>query len=148
MREAEKNNREVLTQKYGRQSMLSEQDYPAPSPRMFQESDRNNNNKDAQSSDERIKAEAQKTLTGDPYLDAHNLIIEVREGIVTLKGSVHESSMSHRAEECIQKITGIGIKDIDNQIVVQKVNRSTGREREEGQQTPLSKMGLEPKPQT
>jgi len=58
--------------------------------------------------DERIEDEAHDRLTDDPWLDASNIEVEVKNGEVTLNGSVDNREAKHRAERLIEDISGVG----------------------------------------
>jgi osmotically-inducible protein OsmY len=50
-------------------------------------------------SDERIREMICERLTDDPYVDASEVSIEVRDGVITLSGDVPERRMKHRVED-------------------------------------------------
>lgn len=68
-------------------------------------------------SDERIREDLNERLTDSDDVDASNLTVEVSNGIATLKGSVDERWMKHRAEDLAESCSGV--RDVDNQIRVQ-----------------------------
>ena len=70
-------------------------------------------------SDERIKEDICDELSSDPECDAGDVEIEVKEGMVTLSGTVPSRKMKHRAEDIADEARGV--KDVDNRI------RVTGR---------------------
>lgn len=78
-------------------------------------------------SDERIMEDVCETLTRHGEVDAREIEIEVREGVVTLTGTVHDRRMKRTAEDAIEDIPGV--QDIHNQLRVQPFNQS-------GQQNP------------
>lgn len=67
-------------------------------------------------SDERIHEQVCDALTMDPYIDAREIEVAVKDGIVTLSGKVDHRSTKRRAEDCIENLPGI--RDIDNNITV------------------------------
>jgi osmotically-inducible protein OsmY len=69
-------------------------------------------------SDERIKEEISDILTRDQNVDASEIEIEVKDGEVTLTGTVTERRMKHHAEDLIEKCSGV--KDVTNNLRVQK----------------------------
>lgn len=58
-------------------------------------------------SDERISDEAHERLTDDPYVDASNINVSVSGGEVTLSGTVENREAKHRAERCVEDISGV-----------------------------------------
>lgn len=69
-------------------------------------------------SDERIREDVSEQLTRDPWVDATEIEIEVREGEITLTGVVHTRDEKRRAEDAIERVSGV--RDIHNQIRVQQ----------------------------
>jgi len=57
--------------------------------------------------DERINDEVHDRLTYDPWLDASNVEVAVKDGEVTLSGSVDNREAKHRAERLIEDIPGV-----------------------------------------
>jgi osmotically-inducible protein OsmY len=74
-------------------------------------------------SDDRIKEEVCECLTDDASIDASNISIEVKDGIVTLTGSVDDRNMKHRAEDLAEDISGV--KDVENRLSVQASARTS-----------------------
>lgn len=70
-------------------------------------------------SDERIKEDICDELSSDPGCNAEDIEIEVKDGMVTLSGTVPSRKMKHRAEDIADAARGV--KDVDNRI------RVTGR---------------------
>jgi len=58
-------------------------------------------------SDERINDDAHQRLTDDPWLDASNVNVSVSGGEVTLSGTVANREAKHRAERCVEDISGV-----------------------------------------
>ncbi|WP_309092932.1 BON domain-containing protein [Phenylobacterium sp.] len=58
-------------------------------------------------SDERISDDAHQRLTDDPWLDASNINVSVSGGEVTLSGTVENREAKHRAERCVEEISGV-----------------------------------------
>jgi len=81
-------------------------------------------------SDERIKEEISDVLTRDANVDASEIEIEVKDGEVTLTGTVTERRMKHHAEDLVEKC--MGVKDVTNNLRVQK--ESQRGQREEGRE--------------
>lgn len=63
--------------------------------------------KDYKRSDERISDDAHQQLTDDPWLDASNINVSVSGGEVTLSGTVDSREAKHRAERCVEDISGV-----------------------------------------
>ncbi|HLU07300.1 MAG TPA: BON domain-containing protein [Woeseiaceae bacterium] len=70
-------------------------------------------------SDERIKEDICDELSSDRQCNAEDIEIEVKDGMVTLSGTVPSRKMKHRAEDIADAARGV--KDVDNRI------RVTGR---------------------
>jgi len=58
-------------------------------------------------SDQRISDDAHDVLTDDPYLDASEIVVTVSNGEVTLAGVVADREAKHRAERCVERISGV-----------------------------------------
>jgi osmotically-inducible protein OsmY len=71
-----------------------------------------------QKSDERIKDEVCERLTRDPYVDASDFEVEVKDGEVTLVGTVVDRRQKRWAEDIIEAVPGV--RDIHNRIRVQR----------------------------
>ena len=69
-----------------------------------------------QRSDERLKEDISERLMSAAYVDASEVSVEVKDGKVTLEGSVHERRMKHCIEDIVDDC--MGVKDIDNRIRV------------------------------
>ena len=72
-------------------------------------------------SDEDVQAAVNEALTDDAMLDPTNVIVSVRDGVVTLEGSVVNDASRSRAEECAMSVHGAhrcdnNIKVISDQI--------------------------------
>lgn len=78
-------------------------------------------------SDERIKEDICDELSSDSECDAEDIEIEVKEGMVSLSGSVPSRKMKHRAEDIADAARGV--KDVDNRIrVTGRIGRSRDAE--------------------
>lgn len=75
-------------------------------------------------SDERIREDLNERLTEAWDLDASGLTVEVANGVATLAGSVPERWMKHRAEDLADGC--IGVRDVQNRIVVAATAGTTG----------------------
>ena len=65
-------------------------------------------------SDDRIGDDVCQLLTDDPHVDASNIEVKVRDGEVTLGGTVHSRRAKRHAEDLIESIAGV--KEIHNQL--------------------------------
>ncbi len=70
-----------------------------------------------QRSDERVKEEVCDILTRDHDVDASDIEVQVHNGEVTLSGMVSDRNQKRRAEDVIERMSGV--KEIHNQIRVQ-----------------------------
>lgn len=72
-------------------------------------------------SDERIREDVCDCLTDDARIDASNMEITVKEGEVTLSGTVTSRSDKRRAEDLVDEISGV--KDVHNALRVASESR-------------------------
>jgi osmotically-inducible protein OsmY len=72
-------------------------------------------------SDERILEDACDALTDDRSVDARNVEVSVLSGEVTLDGTVSSREQKRRAEDCVDRLSGV--KNVQNNLRVQE--RST-----------------------
>jgi osmotically-inducible protein OsmY len=89
-----------------------------------------------QRSDERIREEIADNLMRHPQIDASEIEIEVREGMVTLKGTVDDRQVKYMLEDEVEGV--LGVKDVTNQVRVQKESKSSGSHMGEGTQSGMS----------
>lgn len=59
-------------------------------------------------SDERIREEIHERLTDDSWLDASDIEVTVFEGDVTLDGKVRTRADKRRAEDIVERVSGVG----------------------------------------
>lgn len=69
-------------------------------------------------SDERIREDLCERLADDPWVDASDITVEVKNGLVTLSGSVGERHVKHRAEDIADRCSGV--KEVENRLSVQR----------------------------
>jgi hypothetical protein len=69
-----------------------------------------------QRSDDRIRDEICDCMTDDPLLDASEIEVDVKQGEVTLCGSVNSRDQKRRAEDVAERISGV--RDVTNQLRV------------------------------
>jgi hypothetical protein len=67
-------------------------------------------------SDERIREDVCEHLSYHPYVDASDIEVTVRDGEVTLSGTVDARMAKRAAEECCDQVRGV--KDVHNQLRV------------------------------
>jgi len=73
-------------------------------------------------SDERITEDINEKLSDDDLLDATGLNVEVKQGVVTLTGTVEQRWMKHMAEDIAERCSGV--KDVENNIRVSRMEQS------------------------
>jgi osmotically-inducible protein OsmY len=72
-------------------------------------------------SDERIKEDVNDRLTDHPYLDASDIEVSVKDGEVTLSGSVNDRQDKRLAEDMVESISGV--KNVQNNLRVSENRR-------------------------
>lgn len=81
-------------------------------------------------SDERIKEDVNDRLTDDPHIDASDIEVDVKNGEVTLTGTVENRFAKRHAEDLAERISGV--RDVENRIKIranqQSGNRGYGNE--------------------
>jgi osmotically-inducible protein OsmY len=75
-------------------------------------------------SDERIREDVCDFLTDDPQIDASNVEVTVKECEVTLAGQVNSREEKRRAEDLIERISGV--KEITNNLRVAQQQAQSG----------------------
>lgn len=71
-------------------------------------------------SDERIEEDVCEALARDQYIDASEIVVAVKDGLVMLSGSVDNREDRFEAEMLVENI--LGVEDIENNIRVMKQN--------------------------
>lgn len=104
-----------------------------------QQSHRGKGPKGYERSPERLKEDLCERLSDADDVDASEISISVKDGIVTLEGTVPERQMKYRAEDIVERCQGV--KDVENRLKVQGAlgqNRPSGQEGQQagGQQAP------------
>lgn len=84
--------------------------------RQRSESQRGRGPKNYTRSDERIREEISECLADDYAIDASDIEIEVKNGVVTLSGSVDARQLKLRAEDIADHCSGV--KDVQNRLTV------------------------------
>lgn len=67
-------------------------------------------------SDDRLHDEVRMKLAGDRDLGSSSFDVDVKDGVVIIKGTVAKPKLKEKAEKMAKKIKGV--KSVDNQIVV------------------------------
>lgn len=75
-------------------------------------------------SDERIREDVSDRLTDDPWLDASNVEVAVRECEVVLSGTVSTRQDKRRAENLVEAVSGV--KNVANNLRVENWHGETG----------------------
>ncbi|MBI3849546.1 MAG: BON domain-containing protein [Verrucomicrobia bacterium] len=70
----------------------------------------------ATETDNRIEASAKKSHVFKTYLQGDSIALHSKDGVVTLKGTVAESSHRSLAEDTVESLPGV--KSVDNQLIV------------------------------
>jgi hypothetical protein len=68
--------------------------------------------------DERIREDVCDRLSMDDDIDASEIEVRVKDGEVTLEGTVPTRSMKHQAEDLVENLSGV--KDVHNSLRVMK----------------------------
>lgn len=76
-------------------------------------------------SDERIYEEICEILTLDPDIDASEIEVEVKDGVVTLRGLVETKTLRGYAEDAIEHV--FGVNEVHNLIEVPEHSRDQRR---------------------
>jgi len=69
-------------------------------------------------SDDRIREDVCDRLSDDDIVDASEISVQVKDGEVTLEGSVTDRHMKHRAEDIIEEVSGV--RDVNNRLRTKK----------------------------
>lgn len=94
--------------------------------------------KNWQRSDDRIREEVNERLTDHPEIDATEIDVQVKNGEVTLTGTVDERRAKRLAEDIAEEISGV--KEVHNQLRVQS-GSTTGSQRQQGTEMAHSASG-------
>lgn len=74
--------------------------------------------------DDRIKEMACEALTDSWNVDATDIEVLVKDGVLTLSGTVKTREEKYEAEECVENIAGV--TDLHNLLRVQQIEQSPG----------------------
>ena len=72
-------------------------------------------------SDQQIMEDACQRLERDGEIDASDIEVTVEEGVIRLRGTVHDRKTKRHAEECVESI--YGARDVMNELRVSQENR-------------------------
>lgn len=75
-------------------------------------------------SDERIQEDICERLSDDHEIDASDISVSTRDGVVTLEGSVSHRAIKHRVEDIVEQCSGVA--DIRNNIAVKRAGQTGG----------------------
>jgi osmotically-inducible protein OsmY len=94
--------------------------------------------------DERIREDVNDRLTDDPRVDARKISVKVDQGEVTLNGTVSSREAKRRAEDSIDRVSGV--KHVQNNLRIEQREQtwqgdSTGLSGMSGVTTPTSTSG-------
>lgn len=84
--------------------------------------------KDYMRTDERIREDVCERLWDADDVDASDVSVAVKDGVVTLSGNVEQRRTKHRIEDIVDDCGGV--KDIRNDIRVQRRNEAAGSVRD------------------
>lgn len=79
-----------------------------------QEDHRGRGPKGYKRSDERITEDINDRLSDDSYIDASDIEVSVKDGEVTLSGTVNDRNAKRRAEDIAESVSGVG--NVENRI--------------------------------
>jgi hypothetical protein len=81
-------------------------------------------------SDDRLLEDINERLTENPYLDASDMEVRVKNGEVTLSGAVDDRRAKRLAEDIAESVTGV--KEVHNELKSQRQPSRIGEESERG----------------
>ncbi len=76
-------------------------------------------------SDQRLAEDISERLMDDYYIDASDIEVQSKDGVVTLSGTVNNRLLKHRVEDIIERCHGV--KDIDNRLKIKNPSASEQR---------------------
>ena len=90
-------------------------------------------------SDQRIQEEVCDRLTSDPQVDASEIQVTVKDGEITLEGTVSERHMKRLAEDCAESVSGVS--QVHNRLRVDDGSRQQGKESQSSQSSARQSSG-------
>ena len=88
-------------------------------------------------SDERIREDLSEKLSNHHYIDASDVNVEVKNGVVTLSGTVEQRHLKHEIEDMAEHCSGV--KDVENRLTVSQRNQSGNKSGQQSTQQAGSK---------
>lgn len=82
-------------------------------------------------SDERIHEEVHERLSEDRYVDATDIEVSVKDGIVTLNGMIDSRAEKRLAEDCVDTV--LGVRDVHNLLRIREPAERAPRDTSEPQ---------------
>ncbi len=116
-------NSDNLRTRYGNRENHSE--YRSNSSESFDQGYRGKGPKGYKRSNEKIEDEVCQELMRSPQIDASDIEVSVKDGVVTLKGSVESKSVKRLAEDLCEEV--LGVEDVQNTLRIVKNNTSSQR---------------------
>lgn len=96
--------------------------------------------KDFRRSDERLREEISEHLMADPDIDASELTVNVKDGEVTLEGSVPDRQTKRDCEDCAENV--LGVRQVNNRLrVSESSSRGSGTSLNRGYEMGSSQRG-------
>jgi len=74
-------------------------------------------------SDERLHEEACEALYRNPWVDASEVDVKVKDGVITVSGTVRTREEKREAESCMENISGV--VDIRNELRLLEISQAT-----------------------
>jgi len=68
--------------------------------------------------DDSIRDDVMVHLASDPVVKGGNIEVDVKDGVVTIKGAVDSDEARHRAEKLAKKVKGV--KSVVNQLTIKE----------------------------
>lgn len=90
--------------------------------------------RDYKRSDDRIREDISDRLTDDPRVDASEISVQVKEGEVTLAGTVESRDQKRRAEDVAESVSGV--REVSNELRVNRESHIAGADRGRAPQQP------------
>lgn len=102
----------------------STQDFSRPQSGIQRQSQFGRGPKGYARTDERIKEQISERLMRDHDVDASDIDVEVRNGKVTLTGSIDDRRLKHYVEDTVEQC--LGVTDVDNRLTVKSRSQQQG----------------------
>lgn len=90
-------------------------------------------------SDERIREDLSEKLSNHHYIDASDVNVDVKNGVVTLSGSVEQRHLKHEIEDMAENCSGV--KDVENRLTVSQRSQSGSKSGQQAGQQSTSQSG-------